>query len=78
MLELHNVIIKSLDVRKNKRTTKCDKRTVTCDVGTTQCEDETFKCEKKIRKPLNVTKELSYVMLEQHSMRIKLPNARKK
>ena len=64
MLELHNVKMKSLDVRKNKGTTKCNKRTVTCDVGTAQCEDETFKCEKKIREPSNVTKELLHVMLE--------------
>ena len=33
MLELYNVRMKSLDVRKNKGTTKCNKRTVTCDVG---------------------------------------------
>ena len=50
--------------KKYKGTTICDKRTVTCDVGTTQCEDEAVKCEKKVREPLNVTKELSHVKLE--------------
>ena len=33
---------------------------------------------KKLSKPLNVTKELSYVMLELHNMRMKLSNVRKK
>ena len=47
MLELHNVRMKSLDVRKNKGTTKCDKITVTSDVGTAQYEDETVKYKKK-------------------------------
>ena len=57
--------------KKNKGTIECDKRTVTCDVGTAQCEDGTIKCEKKkIREPLNVTKELSYMMLELHNVRI--------
>ena len=54
------------------------KRTVTCDVRTVQCEDGTVKCEKKVREPPNVTKELSYVMLEPHNMRMKLSNVRKK
>ena len=54
------------------------KKTIICDVGIAQCEDETVKCEKKVREPPNVTKELSYVMLEPYNMRIKLSNVRKK
>ena len=34
MLELHNMKMEPLDVRKNKGTTKCDKCTIKCDVGT--------------------------------------------
>ena len=48
-------------------TTKCEKRTVTCDVGIAQCEDGTVKSEKKVRGLLNVTKELSHVLLELHN-----------
>ena len=77
MLELHNVNMKSLNVRKNKGTIKCDKRTVTGNVGTAQYEDETTKCEKKKREPLNVTKKLSHVMLKLHNMRMKPSNVRK-
>ena len=36
------------------------------------------KCEKKVRDPPNVTKELSYVMLELHNMRMEPSNVRKK
>ena len=54
------------------------KITVTCDVRTAQREDGTIKYEKKLRKPLNVTKELSYVMLESHNVRIEPLNVRKK
>ena len=50
--------------KKSKRTTKCEKKTVICNVGIAQCEDGTVKCKKKVRKSLNVTKELSHVMLE--------------
>ena len=57
---------------------KCEKRTVTCDVGTAQCEDGTVKCEKKVREPLNMTKELSHVMLELHNVKMKSSNVRKK
>ena len=64
--------------KKSKGTAKSEKRTVTYDVGTTQCEDETVKCEKKVRDPPNVTKELSYVMLELHNMRMEPSNVRKK
>ena len=40
--------------------------------------DETFKCEKRVREPPNVIKELSYVMLELHNVRMKPSNMRKK
>ena len=53
MLELHNVRIKSSNVRKikgtvkcekkNKGTTKCDKSTIKSDVGTIQCDKSTIK-----------------------------------
>ena len=56
--------------KKSKGTTKCEKWTVTCDVRTAQCEDGTVKCEKKVRKPSNVTRELLYVILEPHNVRI--------
>ena len=49
-----------------------------CNVGTAQYEDGIIKCEKKKREPFNVTKELSYVMLKPHNVRIKLLNIRKK
>ena len=57
---------------------KCEKRTVTCNVGTTQCEDGTVKCEKKTRELPNVIKELSYVILEPHNVRMERLNMRKK
>ena len=50
---------------------------VTCVVGTTQCENKTIKCKKKVREPLNVTKELLYVMLKLHNVRIEPSNMRK-
>ena len=56
---------------KSKGTTQREKRTVTSDVETAQCEDETVKCKKKVREPPNVTKELSYMMLELHNVRMK-------
>ena len=64
--------------KKSKGTSKCEKRTITCDIGTTQYEDGTVKCEKKVREPPNVTKKLSYVMLELHNVRMKPSNVRKK
>ena len=64
--------------KKNKGTTIYDKRTVTCDVGIAQCEDETVKCEKKVREPLNVTKELSHVKLELQNTWIKPSNVKEK
>ena len=36
------------------------------------------KCEKKVTKPPNVTKELSYVILELHNVRMEPSNVRKK
>ena len=69
--------IEPSNVRKNKRTIKCDKRTITCDVGIAQYEDETVKCEKKIRESPNVTKKPLHVILELHNVRIKSLNMRK-
>ena len=79
MLELHNVSMESLNVRKKGETTECDKKTVTYVVGTAQCKDETIKCEKKkVRELLNMRKKLSHVMLELHNVRMELSNVRKK
>ena len=64
--------------KKSKGTTKCNKKTITCDVETAQCEDGTVKYEKKEKEPPNVTKELSHMMLELHSVRIKPSYVRKK
>ena len=60
------------------RTTKCDKRIVICDVKTTKYRDEPIKCEKKIKKPPNVTKVQSLVMLVVYNVRMKPSNVRKK
>ena len=80
MLVLHNVRIESSKVRKKKYkgTIEYDKRTVTCDVGTAQYENGSVKYEKKVREPPNVTKKLTYMILELHNVRIKLSNMRKK
>ena len=79
MLELHNVRIEPSNLRKkSKGTTKSEKRIITYDVGIAQCEDETVKCKKKVREPPNVTKELSYVILEPQNVRIESSNVRKK
>ena len=79
MLEPHNVRMGLSNMRKeSKGTTKCEKRTVTCDVGTVQYEDRTVKCEKKVREPPTVRKELSYVMLKLHNVRMEPPSVRKK
>ena len=64
--------------KKSKGTTKCEKRTVMCDIGIAQCDDRTIKCDKKVREPPNVGKELSYVILELHNVRMKLLNVIKK
>ena len=60
--------------KKNKGTTECDKRTVICNVGTAQCENRIIKCEKKVREPMNVTKELSHMILELHNVRMEPSN----
>ena len=78
MLELHNMRLEPLNVRKSKGITKYEKKTVTYDIGTAQCEDETVKCEKKVREPPNVRKKLSHVMLELHNVRIEPSSMRKK
>ena len=59
--------MKPLNVRKNKGTIECDKSTVTYNVCIAQYKNGTIKCrkkKKKIRKPPNVTKIPSNVMLE--------------
>ena len=56
---------------KSKGTTQHEKRIVTSDVGT-------VKCKKKVREPPNVTKELSYMMLELHNVRMKPSSVRKR
>ena len=72
MLELHNVRTEIVKCeKKSKGTTQREKRIVTSDVKTAQCEDGTVKCKKKVREPPNVTKELSYMMLELHNVRMK-------
>ena len=78
--ELHNVRIKPSNVkkRKSKGTIKCEKRTVIYNIGTAQCEVGTIKCEKKIREPSNVRKELSYVILKLHNVKLEPLNVRKK
>ena len=60
------------------RTVKCDKRTLICDIETAQCDDGTVKCEKKVREPPNVRKELSYLILELHTVKIESLSMRKK
>ena len=42
------------------------------------CENGIVKCEKKVREPPNMTKELSYVMLEPHNVMMELSNVKKK
>ena len=64
--------------KKSKGTTKCEKIIITCDVETALYENRTVKCEKKVREPPNVIKELLYMMLEPHNVRMKLSNVRKK
>ena len=72
MLKLHNVKIETVKYEKKVREPpNVRKKTVICDVGTIKCEDGTVQCEKKVREPPNVTKELSYVMLKLHNVRMK-------
>ena len=47
-----------------------DKSTVTYDVDIAQCEDGPIKCERKIRKPPNVTKVQSHVILVLRNVRM--------
>ena len=54
------------------------KKNVICDIVTAHCEDRIVKCDKKVREPPNVTKELSYVTLESHNVRMEPLNVRKK
>ena len=51
------------------------KSTIICDVSIAQCKNGTVKCEKK--KPSNVIKVQSNVILELHNVRIKPSNVRK-
>ena len=44
MLVLHNMMMISSNVRKNKGIAECDKSTVICDISITQYEDGTIKC----------------------------------
>ena len=76
MLGLHNVSVVSSNVRKNKKTIKCDKSIIICDVNTAQYEDSIIKCEKKIKEQSNVTKVQSYVILLLHNMKIVASNMR--
>ena len=80
ILKPHNVRMKLSNVRKKKvkKPPNMKKKTVTCDVGTAQCKDGTVKYEKKVREPPNVRKELSYMILELHTVKIELLNVRKK
>ena len=80
ILKPHNVRMKLSNVRKKKvrEPPNVKKKTVTCDVGTAQCEDGTVKYEKKVREPPNVRKELSYMILELHTVKIELLNVKKK
>ena len=64
--------------KNSKGIIKYEKIIITCDVGTAQCEDETVKYEKKVRKPPNVRKELSHMMLELHNVKMKPLSVRKK
>ena len=62
MLELHNMRIKSSNVRKKKREPSNVRKELSHVMFKfTQCEDETVKCEKKVSEPPNVIKELSHV-----------------
>ena len=57
--------------KRSKGTAKWEKKTITCDVGTIQCMDRIVKYEKIVREPLNMRKELLYVMLVMHNVRMK-------
>ena len=79
ILVLLNVTMEPSNVKKKVREPlNVRKKTVTCDVGTTQYEDRIVKCEKKVSELPNIRKELSYMMLELHNMRIEPLSVRKK
>ena len=61
-----------------KRTIKYEKKIVICDIEIVDYEDGTVKCEEKVRELPNMRKELSYMMLELHNVRIKSSSVRKK
>ena len=63
--------------KKSKETTKCEKRTVVM-LELHNVRMKPSNVRKKVRKPLNVRKELSYVMLELHNVRMEQSNMRKK
>ena len=62
MLVLHNMRMESSNVRKKKRTTKCDKSIVKCCVDTIKRDNGTIKCEKKIKESSSVIRVQSHVM----------------
>ena len=61
-----------------KRTIKYEKKIVICDIEIVDYEDGTVKCEEKVRELPNMRKELSYMMLELHNVRMKSSSVRKK
>ena len=63
--------IVKFEKKKSKGIAKLEKKTITCNVETAQCKDRTVKCEKRVREPLNMRKELLYVMLVMHNVRMK-------
>ena len=63
MLVLYNVRIVLSNVRKKKRTTKCDKNTVKYDVVLRNVRMILLNLRKKIRESPNVTKIQSHVIL---------------
>ena len=61
-----------------KRTIKYEKKIVICDIEIVDYEDGTVKCEEKVRELPNMRKELSYMMLELHNVRMKSSSVIKK
>ena len=82
MLELHNMRMEPLNVRKkSKETTQYDKRTVTCDIRTTQCEKKKSKGITKYEKK-TVTCDVGTTQYEDGIVKCEkkvreLPNVRK-
>ena len=78
MLELHNVRMKSSNVReKKKKPTNVTKELSHLMLELHSVRMKPSNVRKKIREPTNVTKELSHVMLELHNVRMKPSNVRK-